>query len=137
MKVVDLAGNVLKWNLRGQTTIANKHKKSQDHIQARELLKETYPTLTILEEIPIPIAISNYLYLDFYLPLYKVAIEIQGEQHFKFIQHFHRTQYNFFLQKKRDSQKQEWCLLNSIQLIVFNYNEDIDEWKCKLPISNR
>jgi hypothetical protein len=136
MRVVDLAGNVSQWKMSGNTVTKDIRPRSKDHVKVRQLLKEVFSTVQVLEEVAIQVAISSCLYLDFYIPLYKIAIEVQGEQHFKFIKHFHRTSYGFILQQKRDQQKAEWCGLNDIQLIYLPYNEDIDAWRNKLSDSD-
>jgi hypothetical protein len=99
---------------------------------ARLLLKDIYPTLQILEEIPIPLRRSETLYLDFYLPLLKKCIEVHGEQHYKFVPFYHQNIMGFAKQKKRDNEKQEWCRNNNIEYIELPHYEDIESWKKRL-----
>ena len=55
------------------------------------------------------------LQLDFYIPEYNAAIEVQGEQHFK--------ENNFFdklnEQLKRDNKKRKLCEENNVRLFYF------------------
>ena len=134
MKVRDLDGNSQAWSLHGYIVTANNDRVSRSsyHKDARELLVTLYPTLTILEEVPVHLRRNQIVYLDFYLPLRKMAVEVQGEQHFKFIPHFHHTLTAFTQARRRDFEKKEWCSLNNISMITFNYNESVDEWKSKL-----
>lgn len=132
MNVVDLDGNQSNWQLTGHVAKARLTNKSQYHLKGRELLAETFPTLQILEEVPIKIRKSETLYLDFYLPLIKTCVEIHGEQHYKFIHFYHHTMMDFFKSQKRDNEKEEWCSLNGIRHIVLPYNEDISEWKQRI-----
>lgn len=53
--------------------------------------------------------------LDFYLPDYKIAIECQGEQHYK-EGHFNESLSE---QIKRDNEKKEKCKHNGIQILYF------------------
>jgi hypothetical protein len=129
MKVIDLEGNKTTWNLHGHNTSVH---KSSYHLLTRDLLVKLYPTLVILEEVPVVLRRSQTVFLDFYLPLRKMAIEVQGEQHFKYIPHFHHTLAAFAKARKRDEEKKEWCELNNITLIEFPYNESVEEWKAKL-----
>jgi hypothetical protein len=53
----------------------------------------------------------------------KVLIEIQGEQHFKFIEVFHGTIENFEYQRFRDEYKKEFAEKEGYQLIYIDYKE--------------
>lgn len=64
------------------------------------------------------------LSLDFYLPQYNVGIECQGEQHYKFVKFFHRTEERFKLAQERDSKKSRLCEENNCKLL---YYSDIEE----------
>lgn len=56
---------------------------------------------------------KNPLRLDFYLPLYSLAIEYNGTQHFQDFRAYHRLEN----QQTRDRIKTEWCLKNNITMI--------------------
>lgn len=58
------------------------------------------------------------LKLDFYLPQYNIAIECQGEQHFKPIEHFGGND-EFEKIKDRDKRKFDACEAKNIKLIYF------------------
>ena len=63
-------------------------------------------------------------HLDFYLPDYKIAIECQGEEHFKEI-NFFGGKYGFIYTNKRDINKNKLCKQNSIKLLYYtNLNYD-------------
>ncbi len=51
------------------------------------------------------------------------VIEYDGEQHFKFIPHFHSVEEGFYEQQKRDNIKTKYCLDNNIKLIRIPYTE--------------
>ena len=64
--------------------------------------------------------------LDFYLPKYNIAIECQGEQHFKEIKHFGGKE-GFKKILKRDKIKKQKCELNNLKLYyVVNDINDIN-----------
>ena len=132
MRVADLEGNTSEWKLKGSIVTIDKRSRSKGHIDARKLLQEIFPTSTILEEVSIRIHPRTVLHLDFYLPLYKMAVEVHGEQHFKFTPHFHRDIMSFCHSKRNDMEKVEWCELNNITLTALVYNEDENEWRRKL-----
>ena len=127
MNIIDLEGNFHKWSLKGYIAKGHLSNKSSLHLAARDLIKEKFPTFQILEEVPIPVRKSETLYLDFYLPLSKICIEVHGEQHYEFNPFFHGNRLNFFKHKKRDKDKKEWCNLNGIKVIELPYNKK-SEW---------
>lgn len=129
MNVIDLDGNHVSWHLTGHISKGRIKEKSSFHLAARQLLIELFPTLQILEEVSIPLRRSETLYLDFYLPLIKRAIEVHGEQHYKFIPFYHNTRLNFLKAQKRDNEKKEWCEQNGITHIVLPFSESIDQWR--------
>lgn len=132
MQVVDLDGNTYNWNLTGYIAKGKLTNKSSLHILARQLISELFPTLQILEEVPINIKKQETLYLDFYLPLKKLCIETHGEQHYKFVPFYHNNLLSFLKAQRRDKQKQEWCEINGIKYIAFPHYENIQEWRVKL-----
>jgi len=127
MNVTDLDGNITNWNITGHIDKAYA-KKSSFHIQAREILKRLYPTMQILEEVPISTRRSETLYLDFYLPLNKTCIEVHGEQHYEFTPFYHPNKMAFLKSQKRDREKKEWCDINGISYIELPYNQT-DNWE--------
>lgn len=64
--------------------------------------------------------------LDFYLPDYNIAIECQGEQHFKPIKHF-GGEHNFIKTQERDKIKYDLCMNNDIILLYINYNNKVKD----------
>jgi very-short-patch-repair endonuclease len=129
MKVKDLSGRIHSWNLTGCTPSRLASRPRSDlHLKTRQLMQEEFKNDPILEEVAIP---GEQLFLDFYLPKRKMAVEAQGEQHYKFIKHFHGDIMGFKKQKQNDVRKREWCEINGIILITLSYSENIDEWRAK------
>lgn len=50
-------------------------------------------------------------------------LEIDGEQHFKFIKYFHKNVFNFYKSKEWDRRKNSYCLVKKIPLIRVPYWE--------------
>ncbi len=130
---VDLDGVLSKWLPTGYAATDNRPRSSY-HLNARKLLKEVFPACQALEEVKIQIRRNEFLFVDFYIPRLDMMVEVQGEQHFQFSSHFHKSRMDFLMQKKRDREKAEWCALNNLQLVYLNYNEDIDVWRSKFKI---
>lgn len=127
MNVRDLDGNISRWCLSGY--ISKTSNKSEPHIRTKNLLVNLFPTLQILEEVPIPLRRSETLYLDFYLPLKKYCVEVHGEQHYKFVPFYHNNVLGFIKAKKRDEEKKEWCHINDIKYIELPHNETLEQWE--------
>ena len=64
--------------------------------------------------------------LDIFIPSLNIAIEYQGEQHFKPIELFggaeglHKT-------RERDKRKKRLCHENKVKLVLFKYNESLNQ----------
>ena len=129
MFVRDLDDNTSMWHLTGRASNGRIAHKSSFHLEARALLTSYFPTLQILEEIPISIRKSETLYLDFYLPLIKTCVEVHGQQHYEFVPFYHHDIRGFWKTKKRDREKTDWCAMNNIRHVALPYNETIDQWK--------
>lgn len=128
MQIRTLDSNFINWQLTGHYTHAQLQNKSSLHSKARDLIKQAYPTMQILEEVPIPLRKGEILYLDFYLPLPKICFEVHGEQHYKFVPFYHGNVLNFSKSLKRDREKHEWCSLNNINCIILPFDQ-IDGWQ--------
>jgi hypothetical protein len=90
-----------------------------------ELLKELFPHNRIKMEYYV-----NYkgqrLFFDFYIRELGIFIEIQGQQHTKFIKHFHGSKEVFLAQKNRDNLKLMYIEENNIySLIEIRYDEEV------------
>lgn len=132
MQVYDLDGNSSTWSFKGNIANGSVSHKSSYHIRGRDLLHKLMPTMQILEEVKINPKKSQTMYLDFYIPLIKTCIEVHGEQHYKFVAHYHSNQLAFLQAQKRDREKQEWCEINKIKYIALPYNETDAEWEQRI-----
>lgn len=128
MQVKSLDGFIQNWQLTGHSAHAKLNNKSSLHLLARKIINDQYPTLQTLEEVPIPVKKSESYFLDFYIPILKTAIEVHGEQHYKFVAFYHNSQLGFLKSQKRDREKKEWCEINNIKYIELPYNESENEW---------
>lgn len=128
MDVIDLDGNKTRIRLNH---CAGASKRSSYHLRARKVLKQEFQQFIILEEIPVQIRYGSVYYFDFFIPLLRKAFEVNGSQHSNFNLFFHKSRSGFLKQQKRDREKLEWCKLNNIELIVFEYTESDEEWQEK------
>lgn len=137
MKVMGINGKEYVWNLSDYDVFNdNNRKRSKYHIRARKLLKETFNSYRILEEVKLPGSTETHkrsvLYLDFYIPTIALAIEVHGQQHYEYNAFFHKSKADFLKSKARDEDKIDWCMLNNIKLITLKYSESDDEWRKRI-----
>ena len=134
MKVLGLNNREYNLDLKKYIVRANDTtKKSKYHLLARKLIKETFNGYTILEEVKLPgsrdPSKKSALFLDFLVPGVMMAIEVHGQQHYEYSPFFHKTKAGFFQSLKRDEIKSDWCELNSINLVVLKYSDELEKWR--------
>ena len=70
------------------------------------------------------------LEIDIYNEKLKLCIEVNGKQHYEYIQFFHRTEENFIELQKRDKIKEQLIKKRKLKLIIVpytvKYNEALD-----------
>ena len=87
-------------------------KKIRDFLDSHNIVYIPQKTFTPLNK-------SKYRF-DFYLPKYNMAIEYQGEQHYR-DNGFFRDRYDVI--HKRDLVKKQYCIDNNIELFEIKYTE--------------
>ena len=127
MKAKGLDGRTYPWNL---TKKCSPSKRSAGHLRCRELLRELFPLDQRLEEITLPG--TGGLKFDFFLPSRRLAVEVQGVQHDRFVAHFHKHRVGFLQSRGRDGRKAEFCELNEIDLVELPYNESENDWRRRI-----
>ncbi len=120
MKFIDTKGREHKIDIRPSKWAKKEVGAGRGLFQSKvgKILEELYPGDIVLEEFPCQ---GEGLYLDFFLPRSRIAVEVQGEQHYKFIAFFHKTKAHFISQQMRDARKANWCELNEINLIKIRW----------------
>lgn len=100
--------------------------KSHGELSIQRFLEENNIKYIDQYEIDIDknINISGKAQIDFYLPDYNLAIEYNGEQHYRPI-HYFGGQISFNRQQKRDMFVRNYCEENKIKLLEIKYS-DID-----------
>jgi len=98
--------------------------RSKIQHKVKTLLQKHWSKHVVFEEFPVA---GTKMSLDFYNANKKIAIEVQGEQHTKYVPHFHgKNKINFFSQMRRDQQKREFCDLNKIKLIEIYSTDELN-----------
>jgi hypothetical protein len=99
----------------------DKKSRSKLQLKTKIFLKPYWQHDIVFEEFRL---VGTRLTFDFYNANKKIMIEVQGEQHTKFIKFFHTNRLKYLQQLKRDSKKLEFCEKNNIKLIEI-YHTDI------------
>jgi len=119
-----------KINQLGLNWLKNSRKKmSRGQTALTGIMQKLLPNEVIVNEYHI----GDKLKLDVYCPSYSLAAEYHGRQHFYYTGRFFNSKYEFLEAQKRDERKAEWCKENGITLIVFRYNDSLNE----LSVYNR
>lgn len=126
-KIIGLDGEIYTLHLKEHEI--NDNDRSAGHLKCRGVLKKLYPYDLIFEEITTP---DSDLTFDFLIPLRKLAVEIQGRQHYEFVKYFHKNLGEFNKQKNRDSQKKQWCDLNNYTLVQLDDKDSEEDWKTQI-----
>ena len=65
----------------------------------------------------------HYLVADFYLPDLNLIIEMNGEQHYQYVEHFHTKDWTLEDQQIRDDTLRAYCKTHRINLLEIKYDE--------------
>ena len=96
--------------------------RSKFQFNVKQFLEPYWSKHVVFEEFPIA---GTRMSLDFFNANKKVAIEVQGAQHTKYVKFFHGNyKNNYIAQLDRDNQKLKFCEINDITLIEI-YEKDV------------
>jgi hypothetical protein len=99
--------------------------RSKIQYNTKQFLKNYWSNHIVFEEFPVA---GTKLSLDFYNANKKIAVEVQGKQHTKYVPFFHgKNKINYINQLKRDQDKLKFCELNDIQLVEIYDGDEITE----------
>jgi len=71
--------------------------------------------------------VGSRLSLDFYNANRRVAVEVQGAQHTKFVKHFHKNRLRYLEQLRRDQKKLDFCEMNDITMVEIYPEDTVDK----------
>ena len=98
--------------------------RSKFQAEVRKYLYKHWKYDLVFEEFKV---VGTFLTIDFYNHTKKIAIEVQGAQH------FHKTRANFVRQIRRDDKKMDFCEINNIKLLqIYPDDQLCEEYFLKL-----
>ena len=99
--------------------------KSKMQKGVKDFLFKYWKSHVVFEEFPVA---GTRLSLDFYNANKKIAVEVQGRQHTKYVPYFHgNNKINYINQLKRDQDKLRFCEQNNITLVEIYPEDKISE----------
>jgi hypothetical protein len=99
--------------------------KSKVQFKTKQTLYSHWKNNVVFEEFPV---VGTRLSIDFYNATKKIAIEVQGAQHRKYVPFFHnKNKSNYIDQLRRDKLKQDFCIKNEIKYIEIYDGDDINK----------
>ena len=103
--------------------LINWKSKSRSKFQnnVKDFLRDYWINDVVFEEFRI---VGTRLSIDFYNANRRIAIEVQGDQHIKYVKHFHKNRLKYLDQLKRDQKKLDFCELNGIKMVEI-YSTDV------------
>ena len=116
MKFKTLTGSTKRVpNIKKKLIDWEKSSRSKFQYRVKKFLEPYWENHVVFEEFPI---VGTRMSLDLYNANKKIAVEVQGGQHTKYVPHFHGGyKNNFIAQLNRDQDKLKFCQLNDITLI--------------------
>lgn len=110
--------NILKGHGCPKCNVSNGEKSITNWLNEKHILYESQKRFNdCRDKQPLP--------FDFYLPVYNMAIEYNGIQHYKSIDYFGGEEV-FKYTIKHDKIKENYCKENNIRLFIIPYFEDIN-----------
>jgi hypothetical protein len=99
--------------------------RSKFQFNVKKFLEPYWVRHVVFEEFPV---VGTKMSLDFFNANKKVAIEVQGAQHTKYVKFFHGNyKNNYIAQLDRDNQKLKFCEINDINLIEIYEKDKLSE----------
>lgn len=105
-----------------------KSNASKLHTSVYEFCKQRFPLYTIIQEMPIygdNRGLRSHLFIDIFIKELGLAIECNGEQHYKSNGFFFGGSYGFKKAVQNDKLKKEWCKENGYKLVIFKFNDKL------------
>ncbi len=98
--------------------------KSKIQYECGQLIKTKFPHDPILEEFRIP---GYNFIIDFFLPVRRIAFEINGRQHDEYVPYFHKSKDGFKASQIRDKEKKDFCVKNDFQYYKVDSVQEMKE----------
>lgn len=120
MKLFSFSGKLINKNVSKYLINWEGGSLSQLQFKVKQFFMPYWKSHIVYEEFPV---YGTLLKVDILNATLRIAVEIQGEQHYKF-HYFHNNKpSNYLSSLKRDFQKMQWLEKNNFQLIEIMHDE--------------
>ena len=114
-KIKNISKYLIDWDAKCRSGIQKSVKTN---------IKQHWFAEVVCEEFPVA---GTRMTIDFFNATQNIAIEVDGNQHYKYNKFFHsNSRQNFLSQLKRDEKKEYFCDINNIKLIRILESEIMD-----------
>lgn len=121
MILYDIRGKLVKKNISKYRIKWDKKVASDLQFQVKQFLKQFWIASLVYEEFPV---FGTRMRVDFINLTRKIAIEVNGDQHYSYNSHFHKgSKHEFFKSFERDEKKKDWLKMNSFKYIELDTND--------------
>jgi len=106
----------------------NRSNISSGQAKLARLIQHILGNPEVLLEVTWKWLVSNKgqnLFVDIYIPEYKLCIEYQGQQHYFYPNRFHKTYEDFLDQRRRDKIKRELLKKHGYRYLAWRYSEPL------------
>lgn len=135
MKFLSTNGRLHALDIRPSKWPRRSEADCKSHLQwtVSQKIDELFPRDVILEEFHVP---GENLYIDFFLPRKRIAVEVHGAQHYCYSEFFHGSKELFKQSQERDRRKKNWCEINNIRYIEIRFDDDEETVINKLKLTD-
>jgi hypothetical protein len=114
MRFKTLSGKLVYKNISKYRTVWDSDEKSKFQTEVKQFLYPFWKSHLVYSELPL---VGTRMTFDLYNSSSQIIIEVQGEQHRSYIQHFAGNRIGYLNQIKRDMQKVKFCEINDIKFV--------------------
>lgn len=115
-----LTGKTVSKNCHKYRIDWDKEERSKIQTKVKKFLQPYWKNYIVFAEFPV---FGTKLKIDIFNASKLIGIEIDGQQHTKYVEHFVGNRVGYLNLIKRDVKKEEWCEVNEINLLRINYDE--------------
>jgi hypothetical protein len=120
MRLLNVKGNLVTKNVSKYLIDWDAPSKSQLQFRVKQFFKPYWLGAICYEEFPV---YGTQLKVDLLNATMRIAVEINGPQHYKF-HYFHNKNPQLYLDAvKNDLKKSDWLLANEFKIIEINFKE--------------
>lgn len=112
--------NITRYLIKWDTDCRSKIQK-----RVKDILYPYWAADVVFEELPL---IGSRMTFDFFNANKRIALEVDGDQHYKYNPFFHGGERRKFLEQlQRDDKKEEFCSYNNIKLVRILQSDKLDK----------